>query len=143
MALLLFMTLAAWSMGSAVGGSPDEDYVLTSIWCGTEGNPPYCKFGAGDPNGMILPALVTVPQLCYVAVGQDFSASCQIDIQDQFVETLKFNLGLYPHSYFNFQRNFVGADVEVSVVKMRLFNSFLAAVLIIAAGVFFSKKNSD
>ena len=34
LAVLLFLTLAAWSMSSAVGGTPDENYVLTSIWCG-------------------------------------------------------------------------------------------------------------
>ena len=32
---LLFLTFASWSLGSAVGSTPDEDYVLTSIWCGT------------------------------------------------------------------------------------------------------------
>jgi hypothetical protein len=45
MAVLLFLTFAAWSMGSAVGSSPDEGYVLTSIWCA---NTPALK-GLDDP----------------------------------------------------------------------------------------------
>ncbi|MGA1070807.1 MAG: hypothetical protein ACO3TW_07655, partial [Ilumatobacteraceae bacterium] len=83
MALLLFMTLAAWSMGSAVGGSPDEDYVLTSIWCGTEGNPPYCRKDPDRPNAMILPIMAAEPSLCFRQLGQDYSAKCQESIYDQ------------------------------------------------------------
>ncbi len=43
MAVLLFLTFAAWSMGSAVGSTPDEGYVLTSIWCGETGATPDCR----------------------------------------------------------------------------------------------------
>ncbi|MFZ9643515.1 MAG: hypothetical protein ACO290_00710, partial [Ilumatobacteraceae bacterium] len=82
MALLLFMTLAAWSMGSAVGGSPDEDYVLTSIWCGTEGNPPYCRKDPDRPNAMILPIMAAEPQLCYMPGNGVESAACQKAIFD-------------------------------------------------------------
>ncbi|MFZ9927766.1 MAG: hypothetical protein ACO3FY_01385, partial [Ilumatobacteraceae bacterium] len=83
MALLLFMTLAAWSMGSAVGSSPDEDYVLTSIWCGTEGNPPFCRKDPDRYWGMILPIMAAEPQLCYVRTSQDISAKCQEGIYNQ------------------------------------------------------------
>ncbi|MFZ9590368.1 MAG: DUF2142 domain-containing protein [Ilumatobacteraceae bacterium] len=143
MALLLFMTLAAWSMGSAVGSSPDEDYVLTSIWCGTEGNPPYCRKDPDRYWGMILPIMAAEPQLCYVRTGQDISAKCQEGIYNQEISTELLNRGLNPKRYFDVQRSFVGADVEASVVKMRLLNSFLAAVLIISASAFFWKKNSE
>jgi len=143
MALLLFMTLAAWSMGSAVGSSPDEDYVLTSIWCGTEGNPPYCRKDPDRYWGMILPIMAAEPQLCYVRTSQDISAKCQEGIYNQEISTELLNRGLNPDRYFDVQRSFVGADVESSVVKMRLLNSFLAAVLIISTSAFFWKKNSD
>ena len=143
MALLLFMTLAAWSMGSAVGSSPDEDYVLTSIWCGTEGNPPHCRKDPDRYWGMILPIMAAEPQLCYVRTGQDISAKCQKGIYNQEISTELLNRGLNPKRYFDVQRSFVGADVEASVVKMRLLNSFLAAVLIVSASAFFWKKNSE
>ena len=143
MALLLFMTLAAWSMGSAVGSSPDEDYVLTSIWCGTEGNPPHCRKDPDRYWGMILPIMAAEPSLCFRQLGQDYSSKCQEDIFNQEISTDLLNRGLNPERYFDVQRSFVGADVEASVVKMRLFNSFLAAVLIISASAIFWKKNSD
>jgi hypothetical protein len=143
MALLLFMTLAAWSMGSAVGGSPDEDYVLTSIWCGTEGNPPYCRKDPDRYWGMILPIMAAEPSLCFRRLGQDYSAKCQEEIYNQEISTDLLNRGLNPDRYFDVQRSFVGADVESSVVKMRLLNSFLAAVLIVSTSSYFWKKNSD
>ena len=130
-------------MGSAVGSSPDEDYVLTSIWCGTEGNPPHCRKDPDRYWGMILPIMAAEPQLCYVRTSQDISAKCQEGIYNQEISTELLNRGLNPDRYFDVQRIFVGADVESSVVKMRLLNSFLAAVLIIFASAFFWKKNSD
>jgi hypothetical protein len=143
MALLLFMTLAAWSMGSAVGSSPDEDYVLTSIWCGTEGNPPYCRKDPDRPNAMILPIMAAEPSLCFRQLGQDYSAKCQEGIYNQEVSTNLLNFGLSPHRYFTLHRTFVVSDIEASVVKMRLFNSFLAAILVAYASTFVWKKNSD
>jgi hypothetical protein len=144
MALLLFMTLAAWSMGSAVGSSPDEDYVLTSIWCGTEGNPPYCRKDPDRAHAMILPIMAAEPSLCFRQLGQDYSAKCQEGIYDQEISTNHYNSGdLFPSEYLSTARVFVGVDVEASVAKMRLFNSFLAAVLIISASSFFRQKNSD
>jgi hypothetical protein len=144
MALLLFMTLAAWSMGSAVGSSPDEDYVLTSIWCGTEGNPPHCRKDPDRANAMILPIMAAEPSLCFRQLGQDYSAKCQEGIYNQEISTDFYNsANLYPDTYFRVIRSFVGTDVESSVVKMRLFNSFLAAILIFVATAFFGRKNSD
>ena len=144
MAVLLFLTFAAWSMGSAVGSTPDEGYVLTSIWCGTEGNPPYCRKDPDRANAMILPIMVAEPQLCYLAGGRQQSVSCQSEINNKELSTDLYNsAGLFPKTYLQLTQSFVGADVESSVVKMRLFNSFLAAVLIISASAFFWKKNSD
>ena len=165
-ALLLFLTFASWALGSAVGGTPDEDYVLTSIWCGSyrisikdpqvlfsyrettkyDGTvkpaTEYCRNDFMNHGRALVPLLVGKPQACYVKGGRDTSASCQIELRNENT-SVQFDLGPFPQGYSAALRNFVGADVEVSVVKMRLFNSFLAAVLIIAAGVFFSKKNSD
>ncbi|MFM8903110.1 MAG: hypothetical protein ACKOGG_07025, partial [Actinomycetota bacterium] len=119
MALLLFLTFAAWSFASAVGGSADEDYVLTSIWCGTEGNPPHCR---KDPDrfwGMILPIMAAEPSLCLRLGGQVSSAICQTEIYDQEISTDLLNWGLFPARFFDSMRFFVGSDVEASVVKMR------------------------
>ncbi len=64
MAVLLFLTFAAWSMGSAVGSTPDEGYVLTSIWCGETGATPYCRVDPSRNSAVILPIMAAEPQLC-------------------------------------------------------------------------------
>ena len=127
-------------MGSAVGSSPDEDYVLTSIWCGTEGNPPHCRKDPDRANAMILPIMAAEPSLCFRQLGQDYSAKCQESIYNQEISTDFYNQGYYPNTYFKIAQLFVDFDVESSVVKMRLLNSFLAAVLIISVSAFFWKK---
>ena len=145
MALLLFMTLAAWSMGSAVGSSPDENYVLTSIWCGTEGNPPYCRKDPTNDTAMIVPELVGMPGKCYYDGGPAQSALCQLQsyANDQTMPTSAYNKGNYPNLYFEFHRNLVSYDVALSVMKMRLLNSLIATLLIFAISSLTRNKGSS
>jgi hypothetical protein len=143
MALLLFMTLAAWSMGSAVGSSPDEDYVLTSIWCGTEGNPPHCRKDPDRAFTMIVPMMVGVPSNCFLSQGQAASAGCQASILDSETSTSNYNSINYPKNYFNVARNLVSPFVEPSVVKIRLLNSLFAAILIVASTSMLQKFKPD
>ena len=96
---LLFLTFTSWSLGSAVGSTPDEDYVLTSVWCGTyqkalkyprelylyrettkfDGTvkpaTKYCLNDFLNREHALVPLLVGKPQACYLGVGQDFSAA--------------------------------------------------------------------
>lgn len=144
MALLLFMTLAAWSMGSAVGGSPDEGFVLTSIWCGKTGETPFCRQDPENPNAVIVPTMVREPYACYNEPGQAYSAGCQESIRYTEGPPGKYNTeDLYPDRYFDITRSFVGADVEESVVKIRLFNSFIAAVMILSSLSLDRKRDLD
>jgi hypothetical protein len=92
---------------------------------------------------MILPIMAAEPSLCFRQLGQDYSAKCQEGIYNQEISTDSYNLGYYPNTYFEVERLFVDSDVESSVVKMRLLNSFLAAVLIFVASAFVWKKSSD
>jgi hypothetical protein len=141
MALFLFMTLAAWSMGSAVGGSPDEDWVLTNIWCSNNGNSPECKREINTTDAFALPKLVAEPHFCYVSQGQNQSAACQEMSTNQII--VKSNFTLQPSKYFDVAGTFVSPFVESSVVKLRFFNSFLGSLLVVSAAAFLIKDNSD
>jgi hypothetical protein len=152
MALLLFMTLAAWSMGSAVGSSPDEDYVLTSIWCA---NTPKLK-GIDDParnapttatgrpifakgetcrRDLARPGTVWVPSKVAesnCSLGSDtVGASCQKTLTDDIISTNRVNSDLYPNTYLNALHSLVSQDVYKSTIYMRLLNSLISAVLIV------------
>ena len=154
MAVLLFLTFAAWSMGSAVGSSPDEGYVLTSIWCAdmplrkglgdlpqpappTETSPPVfskgetCRLNPVKPGSVWLPSRV-VEANC--SRNSEFvSAECQKTLTDDLVSTDQVNSGLYPEPYLTVMHFTVGRDIFKSVIYMRLLNSLIASVLIIFA----------
>ena len=182
LAVLLFLTLAAWSMSSAVGGTPDENYVLTSIWCGdvpgvddynlmrsriesglaswmesgsngrlesgstsiaVYGETKYCKLKVNEPTVVLVPWLVGESGQCMQVSAGDSSAACQSESIDQTGRTDLFNRALYPKTYLNVMRNFVGSDVQKSVVQMRLFNSLIAAILIVGTVSLNRRKGLD
>ncbi len=152
MALLLFMTLAAWSMGSAVGSSPDEDYVLTSIWCANTpqlkgmddparnapitltGRPIFangetCRRDLDRPNTVWVPSKVAESNC---TLGPDkVGASCQKTMTTDIASTDRINTVLRSNTYFNALHSLVGQDVYKSTIYMRLLNSLISAVLII------------
>ncbi len=112
--ILLYLVFISWSFGSAVGSTPDEDYVLTSIWCGTyqkslkdpnekylyrettkfDGTvkpaTKYCLNDFLNHEHAIVPVLVGRPQACYLEAGQDFSAECQIALRNE-TTSVQFN----------------------------------------------------
>ena len=111
MAVLLFLTLGAWAVGSAVGSSPDEDYVLITTWCGVHNYQrdfsilrkfretrkfdgtfkpatPFCVYDPKNVKHYLIPVLVARPQLCFLGNGQDYSAACQKEIIGE--QTSKF-----------------------------------------------------
>ena len=155
MAVLLFLTFAAWSMGSAVGGTPDEGYVLTSIWCANTpelkgsddpardapttatGRPIFskgetCRRDLDRPGTVWVSTRVAEPGMCYLSNGI-FSAACQKQPEMQLVSTDLLNSNLYPGTYLKFMNFLVEDDVQRGVVKMRLLNSLIAAVVIVFA----------
>ena len=162
---MLFVTFSSWAMGSAIGSSPDEDNVLTIIWCGKhaanrratdalrinrestkfDGSvkpaTEFCKYDPRNYKYHLIPSLIAAPQQCYLSAGQDTSANCQKSLRELTVR--KYFESAVETRYISVARSFVSNEVESSVVKMRLLNSFLAAALIISASAFFWKKNSD
>jgi hypothetical protein len=163
--VLLAITFSSWAMGSAIGSSPDEDNVLTTIWCGKnaanlrapdtlrinrettkfDGSvKPATEFCRYDPKNYkyhLIPSLVASPQKCYLSVSQNLSASCQRSLEK--ITARKFFENAIETNYVKIARNFVNTDVESSVVKIRLFNSFLASILVALAGTFVWKGGSD
>jgi hypothetical protein len=87
--------------------------------------------------------MVAEPQLCYVGQGQDYSAACQESIYNQELSTDQLNYGLYPETYMNVARKLVGSNVEASVVRIRLFNSCIACVMILFTLSLNRRRDSD
>lgn len=123
----ILLGMISWAIVSPVGASPDEDYHLGSIWCPRPIEGSGCAY---ETEGGAI-AAVQVPEL--VAEGKCFafrpeeSAGCaELMSDDTFVYSSRFDNGMYPPGYYQFQHAFVGKDVLASVVWMRIANATIA-----------------
>jgi len=123
--VLALIALSAWAFASPMGSSPDDDYHLVSIWCST-GDDAYCQPGSVEKSRFVPEAVLESP--CY-AFYKDRSAECQTQLDfttDELVETSRGNfVGAYPPLYYSAMSVFVGDNILLSVMLMRLFNILL------------------
>ncbi|MFE1645654.1 DUF2142 domain-containing protein [Microbacterium sp. P01] len=131
-ALLGFIALIGWSFASPVGASPDDNFHMTSIWCAQGERPGLCE-NSDDPGQRVVLDEVVNSSVCFAFVPEH-SGRC--DTQPSgLVTTAHGNFeGLYPPIYYATMSIFSSADVQTSVLIMRVFNSFLAVAL--ATGVY-------
>lgn len=137
-ALLLFLTLGAWSLSSPVGSAPDDDFHLASIWCGQGARDGLCEQGAKEQSWLV-PA--KAPNAVCYAYNDKVTAACQgpeyLGEGFELSETTRVNAGShqYPGGYYLITSYFAGNNIAVSTIVIRLFNSALFAVLIVITWV--------
>lgn len=130
----LFVALAAWSLSSPVGSSPDEDFHLASIWCAEGPRDGFCEPGL-HPDERMVPQIVNAAP-CF-AFNPKKSASCENSLTSTMINTNRGNFRSgYPPVFYATMGLFAGTDVQQSVVAMRIFNSFLFVA--IATALFFT-----
>lgn len=126
MALLgLFVALGAWSLSSAVGASPDDDFHLASIWCGAGDKPGLCENSGVEGHRLVLPGLVQ--STCYVFEPAQ-SAQCQQDsqifTQNTLIDSTRGSFtSNYPPVYYAIMSGLASSDIPSSVIAIRLMNS--------------------
>lgn len=136
-ALLLFLTLGAWSLSSPVGSSPDDDFHLASIWCGQGERDGLCEAGSAENTRLVPDKAVSAA--CFVG-KPSASAACQgsefLDSGFTLVETARLNSGSqYPPGYYLVASAFAGDNVALSTIGIRLFNSAIFSALFVATWV--------
>lgn len=141
-ALLLFLTLGAWSLSSPVGSSPDDDFHLASIWCGQGERDGLCEGGSTDNKRLVPSKAVTAA--CF-AFNSDVTASCQgneyLDAGFTLTETSRVNTGnQYPGGFYLVTSAFASDNIAVATVSIRLFNSALFAVLTVGTWCLLPRK---
>lgn len=131
--ILALITLVFWGLSSPVGASPDDDFHMASIWCATGNSVDACEPGT-TAAARDVPKDLVVASKCF-AGNPNASASCQGDefgtTPSDTTSTARGNyaVGLYPPIYYLAMRPFVSANIDVSVVLMRLANSVLFVAL--------------
>lgn len=124
--VLALVALSAWAFASPIGAGPDDDYHLVSIWCANGGSED-CQPGSED-SSRIVPD--TFPDIACYAQHEERSATCQQyvwdnwDGRDREVKRGNF-VGEYPPIYYSVMRLFVGPDIQVSALTMRIVNAII------------------
>lgn len=127
MPILALITLSAWGFSSPVGSAPDDDFHLASIWCGAGTQIGECTIT--DAKSGVVPRDLLVNSTCYAFKPAE-SASCQGPgfgtHQNVVVSSARGNFdGTYPPVYYFVMNAFVGPNVDISVLLMRIANSVL------------------
>ncbi|MBC9226347.1 DUF2142 domain-containing protein [Aeromicrobium sp. zg-636] len=129
--MLFWLSLLAWALSSPVGSSPDDDFHLSSIWCGLGDRQGLCE-PSGDPTSRLVPAQIA-DKPCF-AFEPRTPASCVRHVDAGLSEAVWMNAdGSYPRLFYAAMATVASDDVGVSVVAMRALNALLGVVLLVAA----------
>lgn len=122
--LALLASLMTWAVSSSLGSSADEDFHLSSIWCGTGLREALCEPGSTDSHRRVPRQLVDA-QACFNSVPNQ-AASCPVAPTAVLANTDRGNFdGIYPPVFYFVMGLFAGEDISASVVGMRVFNATL------------------
>lgn len=130
---LCFTSLAAWSIATPVGASPDENFHLASAWCSWGDTAELCESKPGE-IGRWVPEKIA--QSSCNAFSPESSANCQklhpAGVVDGLIyfENGNYAHNLYPGLYYSVVRVFVDKNFSDSVLRIRLFNVALFSVLL-------------
>lgn len=131
----LLFTLWSWALASPVGASPDEDFHLSSIWCGANSQSTLCEESDVPGKKLVSRALLDAP--CF-AFDPNQSAGCQnLDPLSNSMElTDRGNFqNNYPPVYYWLMSTFATDNIAQSVITIRFLNSaLLVAILGITFG---------
>lgn len=129
----------SWALSSPLGGSPDDDYHLGSIWCPPPLSASGCSTGYTERGtyGPYVPETVSSRRVaCYAFRGED-SAACSLNNSDDVtMVTDRWDDGNYPWGYYQFHHHFIGHNAARAGVTMRIINVMIAVVVLGAIGAF-------
>lgn len=136
--LAAFVGLSAWGLSTAVGGAPDDDFHLSSMWC-TSFEGVDCEVDP-DGNGVFIPPPLLVSSYCLYHNPQQ-SAGCQ-PFMDGTDPREDFAFGhnnpmrnLNPNGFYQVGNLFKSDNIESTVLSIRFFNIGLFLSLTLALWV--------
>ena len=125
-----FLALSSWAISSPIGSSPDDDFHLSSIWCGQGVREGLCEVGTGERGDYMVPSTVLANAGCF-AFQSSNSGECFYD--ESLYETPRVNQSaqLYPVVYYWTLSWLASKDLYFSTISMRLFNVLIAVFLVV------------
>ncbi|AMD86532.1 hypothetical protein AXF14_01590 [Actinomyces radicidentis] len=139
MVLLMLASGLGWAVASPMGGAPDDDYHLGSIWCPRPAYESCPSKVDGDRVLVQVPeavgessssSLAPLGGTCYSFRTQE-SAACVLTYSDTRTHWInRYDDGGYPGGFYRFHHLLVTGDPERSAVLMRGVNVLIATTLV-------------
>lgn len=141
--LLMMLSFGAWALASPVGASPDEDFHLASIWCGSGEREGLCAPGGTTESRMVPDNIQRA--ICY-AHEPTISAACQgerfLDGAFGLTESDRVNGdGLYPSGYYFWSSLFAGDNMVLSTLALRFAQALLFSALAVGLWMLLPRTN--
>jgi len=127
-AVALVTTLTCWTLASPIGSTHDEWFHLGSIWCANGVNQSSCTAtNAPVGNGYYSGTAPIEDGSCFMYDAAEIS-----NCREPALTSYPMNHKLYPSSYYRIMHVFVTSHPTLSILLMRLFNAFVATLLLVA-----------
>ena len=122
--LCITVVLLSWSASSPAGSSPDDDYHLSSSYCGQGLREELCESSPFTGENLVPSGILKIDE-CYTPMS--VSAGCQIQYLDdssgQLESTSRLNnQGFYPAQFYRIASIMATTDISASAFRMRIIN---------------------
>ncbi len=126
-AIALFIVLSAWSVSSPLGSGPDADFHISNIWCAWGEKPGVCENldRTSAHRGARIPHMFL---MCNERTIESFPR-CEFDTPHEQMSTYRTAANSQMNLYYRIMRVFVSDSPTLSIIAMRLFSSFVAAIM--------------
>lgn len=121
----LLFGLGGWAFSSPVGSSPDDDFHLVSVWCGTGVKDQLCEQAPVTKERLVPSGLINAN--CY-AFRSNSTGLCQGDLNasSSLISTDRGSFDSnYPPVYYATHSFFASKNLVLSALSMRLINIFV------------------
>jgi hypothetical protein len=139
--LLLFLSLAAWSVSSPIGSGVDTDFHLGSIWCAHGERKGLCESidTAAWPAENVTAIVPFMFQMCDER-NIYFWPECEVSVKNPTTQEIRI-APIYQRSIYYWATHiFASTSVNRSVIFIRLFNSLIASLVFLASLVLSSDR---
>lgn len=135
--IALLATLVSWSVSSPLGSAPDDAYHSSQIWCAANASD-QCEIISQEGEMVTVQVPYISPNCYWNPSFQD--ASCISQVENSSEQVASFGRSDYPNGMYKVLNLFVSDNPTQSILSMRIFNGFLAVLIILSALVLAPRK---
>ena len=133
----LIATFFSWSVSSPLGSAPDDKYHSSQIWCAANASD-QCEIVSQEGERITVRVPYISPNCYWNPSFQN--ASCVSQAENVSEQITTFGRSDYPNGMYKVLNLFVSENPTQSVLSMRIFNGFLAALIVLSALVLAPRK---